>query len=98
MGKRPIELYVRSQAVALYQLDLKLSKILRQLQVPRYRVHSTVIKFDDIKRSGGPKSPFDRQACELKRLVHGDNRLSAAKIITDLNMSVSKPGYKHTMR
>ena len=51
-----------------------------------------------MKRSGRPKSLSDRNIRELKRLVHGDNRLSAAKITTDLNMSLFKPVSKRTVR
>ena len=104
MGKRFIEPYVRAQAVALYQSGLKLSKISKQLQVSKCCVRNAIIKFeeytkfDDMKRSARPKSLSDRNIHELKRLVQGDNRLSAAKITTDLNISLFKPVSKRTVR
>ena len=104
MGKRSIEPYVRAQAVALYQSGLNLSKISRQLQVSRCCVSNAVTKFeeytkfDDMKRSGRPKSLSDHKICEFKRLVQGDNRLSAAETTTNLNMSLFKPVSKRTMR
>ena len=55
-------------------------------------------KFDDKNRSGRPKSLSDRNIRELKRLVQDDHRLSAAKITTDLNMSLFKPMSKRTVR
>ena len=104
MGKRSIEPYVRAQAVALYQSGLNLSKIWKQLQISRCCVRNTITKFeeytkfDDMKRSGRPKSLSDRNIRELKRLVQGDNRLSAAKITIDLNTSLFKPVSKRTVR
>ena len=47
MGKRSIEPYVRAQAVALYQLDLNLSKISKQLQVSRCCVRNAITKFEE---------------------------------------------------
>ena len=79
MGKRSIEPYVRAQAVPVYQSGLNLSKISKQLQVSRCCVRNAITKFDDMKRSGRPKSLSDRNIRELKRLVQGDNRLSAGK-------------------
>ena len=90
MGKRSIELYVRAQAVALYRSGLNLSKISKQLQVCRCCVRNAITKFqeytkfDDMKRSGRSKSLSDCNIRELKRLDQDDNRLSAAKITTDL--------------
>ena len=104
MGKRSIEPYVRAQAVALLQSDLSSSKISKQLQVSRCCVRNAITKFeeytkfDDMKRSGRPKSLSDRNIRKLKRLVQGDNRLSGAKIKTDLNMSLFKPVSKRTVR
>ena len=104
MGKRSIEPYVRAQAVVLYQSDLNLSKISKQLQVSKCCVRDAITKFeeytkfDDMKRSGRPKSLSDRNIHELKRLVQSDNRLSAAKITTDLNISLFKPVSKRTVR
>ena len=104
MGKRSIEPYVRAQAVALYQPSLNLSKISKQLQISRCCVRNSITKFeqytkfDDMKRSGRPKSLSDHNIRELKRLVQGDNRLSVAKITTDLNMSLFKPVSKCTVR
>ena len=104
MGKPPIESYVRAQAVALYQSDLVSSKISKQLRFSRCHAHSPVTKFeeyanvDDIKRSGRPKSLSDRNVHALKRLVQGDNRLGAAKITIDLNMSLSKSMFKRRVR
>ena len=104
MGKRSIEPYVRAQVVALYQSGFNLSKISKQLQVSRCCVRNAITKFeeytkfDDMKRSSRPKSLSDRNIRELKRLVQGDNRLSAAKITTDLNMSLFKPVSKRTVR
>ena len=51
-----------------------------------------------MKRSGRPKSLSDRNIRELKRLVQGDNRLSAAKITTDLYMSLLKSVSKRMVR
>ena len=51
-----------------------------------------------MKRSGRSKSLSDRNIHELRRLVQGDNRLSAAKITTDLNISLFKPVSKRTVR
>ena len=104
MGKRSIEPHVRAQVVALYQSGFNLSKISKQLQVSRCCVRNAITKFeeytkfDDMKRSGRPKSLSDRNIRELKRLVQGDNRLSAAKITTDLNMSLFKSMSKRTVR
>ena len=104
MDKRPIELYVRAQVVALYQWDFNLSKISKQLQVSRCCVRNAFTKFEEyakfdyMKQSGRPKGLSDRNVHELKSLVPGDNRLSAARITTDLNMSLSKPVSKRTMR
>ena len=85
MGKQPIEPHVRPQAVALYQSGLNLSKISKQLQVSRCCVHNAVtkfkeyVRFDDMKRSNRPKSVSAHNACELERLIQGDNRLEAQK-------------------
>ena len=113
MGKRTIEPHARVQSVALYQSGLNLSKISKQLHVSRCCVRNALTKFkeyakfDDMNRSGRPKSPSDRNVHELKRLVQGDNRLSAAKITTNLNMSLSKRtvrrylkkhGYEYTVK
>ena len=103
MGKRSIESYVRAQAVVLYQSGLNLPKIWKQLQISRCCVRNALTKFEeydkfnDIKRSDRPKSLSDRNVCELKRLVQSDNRLSVARITTDLNMSLSKPMSKRTV-
>ena len=98
MSKRSIESYVRAQAVVLYQSGLNLSKISKQLQVSRCCIRNAITQFDDMKRSGRPKSLSDCNIHELKRLVQGDNRLSAAKITTDLNISLFKPVSKRTVR
>ena len=103
MDKRSIEPYVRAQVVALYQSGLNLSKISKKLQVSRCCICNAITKFEeytkfhDMKRSGQPKSLSDRNISELKRLVQGDNRLSAAKITSDLNMSLFKPVSKRTV-
>ena len=47
MGKRFIEPYVYAQAVPIYQSDLNLSKISKQLQVCRCCVHNTITKFEE---------------------------------------------------
>ena len=97
MSKQSIEPYIRAPAMALYQSDLNLSKISKQLQIRRCCVRNAVIKFeenaefDNMKWSGRSTSLSDRNVRELKKLVQGDSRLSAAKITTDLNMSLSKP-------
>ena len=104
MSKRPIESYVRAQPTALYKLCLNLSKVSKQLHVSGCCVRNPVTKFeeyakfDNMKRSGQLKSLSDRNVHELKRLVHDDNRLSATKITTDLNMSLSKPMSKCMVR
>ena len=85
MDKRLIESYVRALVVVLYQSDLNLSKIPKQLRVSRCCVRNAVIKFEEyaklnnIKRSGQPKNLSDHNVRELERLVQGDNRLSASK-------------------
>ena len=47
MGKRSIELYVRAQAMPLYQLGLNLLKISKQLQVSRCCVCNAITKFEE---------------------------------------------------
>ena len=84
--------------LALYQSGLNLSKISKQLQVSRCCIRNAITKFDDMKRSSRPKSLSNRNTRELKRLVQSDNRLSAAKITTDLNMSLFKSVSKRTVR
>ena len=104
MGKRPIKPYIRAQAVALYHYGLNLSKISKQLKISRCCVRNAIVKyetigdFDDSKRPGRPKRLSDRNIRELKRLVQGDNRLSAAKITSDLNASLPKSVSKRTIR
>ena len=104
MSKRPLDLHVRAQAVPLYQSGFNLSKISKQLQVSKCCVCNAITKFEeytkfnDMKRSGRPKSLSDRNIRELKRLVQSDNRLSAAKVTTDLSMSPFKPVSKRTVR
>ena len=104
MDKQPVEPWIRAQAVALHQSDPNLSKISEQLQGSRYCMRNKVTKFEkydkfnDMKRSGRPEGLSDRNIRELKRLVQDDNRLSAAKGTTDLNMSLSKPVFKRTVR
>ena len=94
-GKRSIEPYIRGQTVPLYQSGLSLSNVGKQLQVCICCVCNALTKFeeyakfDDVKRSGRPKSLSDRNVREVKRLVQDENRLSAAKITTDLTMSLS---------
>ena len=97
MGKRSIEPYIRAQAVPLYQSGLNLSKSWKQLQISRCCVPNAITKFDDMKRSSRLKSLSDRNIRELKRLVQDDNRPSAAKLTTDLNMSRFKPMSKRTV-
>ena len=81
MGKRSIEPYLRVQTVVLYQSDLNLSKISKQLQISRGYVRYTVTKFeeyakfDNMKLSDRPKSLSDRNVHEFKRFIQGDNRL-----------------------
>ena len=101
MGKRSIKPYVRAQTVPLYQSGLNLSKIWKQLQICGCCVRNPITKFkeytkfDDMKRSGRSKSLSDRNIHELRRLVQGDNQLSAAKITT---ISLFKPVSKRTVR
>jgi transposase len=54
--------------------------------------------FEDLKRSGRPKALSERNVRELKRLVTGENRLSVAKITSDINISLPKPVSKDTIR
>jgi transposase len=56
------------------------------------------INLGDKKRSSRPRSLSDRNVRELKRLVHGENRISAAKIMSDLNRSLPKPVSKRTIQ
>ena len=55
-------------------------------------------EFKDLKRSGRPKKLSYREERHLRRLVKGENRLSAAKIMADLNSSLLKPVTKRTVR
>jgi transposase len=104
MGKRSIQPYIRAQVVALYQSGLNLSKISKQLKISCCRVRNAIIKskkhgiFEDLKRSGRPKALSQRNVRELKRLVTGENRLSVAKITSDINISLPKPVSKDTIR
>ena len=104
MDKRSIEPYIRAQGVALHQSGLNLTKISKQLKISRCCMRNAIVKFqqytnfDDLKRSGRPRRLSDRNIRELKRLVQSDNRLSAAKITSDLNTSLSKPVSKRTVR
>ena len=47
MGKRSIESYVHAQAVPLYQSDVNLSKISKQLQVCRCCIRNAITKFEE---------------------------------------------------
>ena len=75
MGKRSIEPYVRAQAVALYQSGLNLSKISTQLQVSRCCIRNAITKFeeytkfDDMKRSGRPKSLSDLNITPVAKVL-----------------------------
>jgi len=104
MGKKSIQPYIRAQAVALYQSGLNPSKISKQLKISRGCVRNAITKFEqhgvfeDLKRSGRPKALSERDVRDLKRLVTGDNRLSVAKITSDLNVSRPKQVSKDTVR
>ena len=104
MGRKSVDSHVRAQAVALHQSGLTFSRISKQLQISRCCARNAIKKFekhttfDDLKRSGRPKSLSERNIRELKRLVQGENRLSAAKITSDLNTSLLKPVSKRTVR
>ena len=104
MGKKTVSAYTRAQAVALHQSGMNVSKISKQLNVScecvmnvieRYNKYS---EFKDLTRSGRPKKPSHRDERHLRRLVKGENRLSAARITTDLNSSLLKPVTKRTVR
>ena len=104
MGKKPINPYGRAQAVALYQSGLNMNKISKQLKVPRCCVRNAIIKlknqgdFADSKRSGRPKKISVRGERELKRLTRGENRLSVAQITRDLNVGLTEPVSRETVR
>ena len=54
--------------------------------------------YNDLKRSGRPRKVIGRDLRHLKRLVKGDARISAAKITSDLSVSLSKPVTARTVR
>ena len=104
MGKKAIGPHIRAQAVALYQSGLNMNKISKQLKVSRCCVRNAVIKFKnqgtfvDSKRSGRPKKISTRGERELKRLTRGENRLSVAQITRDLNVGLTEPVSRETVR
>ena len=97
MGKKAVSAYTRAQAVALHQSGMNVSKISKQLNVSRKCVMNAIERynkygeFEDLKRSWRPKKLSHRDERHLRRLVKGENRLSAAKIMEDLNSSLLKP-------
>lgn len=104
MGRRVIGPFIWPQAVALRQSGLNITKISKQLKVSRCCVRNAIVKFrdeatyTDSKWSGRPKILSNRAERELKRLVRSDNRLSVAKIRADLNVGLTKPVSKETVR
>jgi hypothetical protein len=54
--------------------------------------------YDENKRSGYFRKINGRHICHLKRLVKLENRLSASKITTDRNNSLSKPVTTRTVQ
>ncbi|CAF1477350.1 unnamed protein product [Adineta ricciae] len=103
MGKKHVSPYTRAQAVALYHSGMKVSKIAEQLPISRKCIMNAIERyekhgeFSDLKRSGRPKKLSARDERHLKRLVKGENRLSAAKITSDLNSSLPKPVTRRTV-
>ena len=93
MVKKAITLVIRAQAVALHQVGLNLSRISEQL---RCCVRNAIKKFEehriyeDLKRSARSKTCSDRNMRDLNHLVKGEDRLSVAKIRTDLNTNLPK--------
>ena len=104
MGKKAVSAYTRAQAVALHQSGMNMCKISKQLNVSSKCVMNAIERynkygeFKDLKQSGRPKKLSHRDERHLRRLVKGKNRLSAAKIMADLNSSLLKPVTKRTVR
>ena len=104
MGKKAQAPLVRAQAVALHDAGLSQVRIAEQLKVSRCFVQNAIKKFDrrhhhnDAKRSGRPKKITGRNVRTLKRLVKGNHRLSATKIMSDLNSVLPKPVSVTTVR
>lgn len=100
MGKRPVDPYIRAQAVALYNNNkaiMSMDEIAKQLNISKTCVFNAIKKhretgeFEDKKRTGRPQKLDKRDQRHLKRLVKDENRLSVSKITRDLNQSLSKP-------
>jgi len=104
MGKKAVTPITRAQAVALHQSGMNVSKIATQLNVSRKCVMNAIKRYvkhrksNDLNRSGRPKTLSDRDERHLKKLVKGENRLSAAKITSDLKSSLPKPVTQRTIR
>ena len=104
MGKKAVSAYTRAQAVALHQSGMNVFKISKQLDVSCKCVMNAIERynkydeFKDLKRTGRPKKLSRRNERQLRRLVKGENRLSAAKITAHLNSSLLKPVTKRTVR
>ena len=97
MGKKPVDSIVRAQSVALSGSGLNYVQISRQLNISCHCVQNALKKYEktrqynDFSRIGRPKTISNRGVRHLRRLVKDDGRLSAAKITSDLNASLSKP-------
>ena len=104
MGKKAVDSLVRAQAVALHDAGHNQVQISQQLKVSRCFVQNAIKKFklhhhyNDAKRSGRPKKITGRNVRCLKRLVKGDSRLSATKIMSDLNSVLPEPVTVRTVR
>ncbi|CAF1597481.1 unnamed protein product [Adineta ricciae] len=97
MGRKPIDPFARAQIVALHNAGFKQVDISTHLGKSRCCVQNAIRKFknhghyNDMKRSGRPKKISGSDICYLKRLVRGDVRLSASKVTSELNISLSNP-------
>ncbi|CAF3183212.1 unnamed protein product [Rotaria socialis] len=104
MGKKPVSPFVRAHVVALHDAGFNQVHISKQLNISRCCAQNAIKKYkdqgnyNDLKSSGRPRKVDGRGLRHLKRLVKGDERLSAAKIATDLNASLPKPITTRTVR
>ena len=97
MGKKPVSSFVRAQVIALHDAEFNQVQISKQLNISCCCVQNLTNKYkrqgtyNDSKGSGRPKTLDVREFWHLNQLVKGDARLSATKIVSDLNVSLPKP-------
>ena len=95
-GKKTVSSFVRAQVVAFRDAEFNQVQISKQLNISRCCVQKTITKYkhpsiyEDSKSSGHPKQLAGRDFQHLKRLIKGDKRLSATKIVSDLDASFQK--------